>query len=82
MRTTNQPGIYLVNTFSHWDRFLCRPFYHLFGQSDACARSLEADFEPSVISRIKTAIFNVSIEIEDLKGQYEECYGCNVNDVN
>ena len=85
MRITNQPAIYLVNTFSHWDRFLGRPFYHLFGLSGLGANSLEAtvtDFEPNVVSRIKTAIFAVSKEIEELKGRHEECYGCKVDDVN
>lgn len=38
--------------------------------------------EPNVISRVRTAIFIVSREIEALKVRYEECHGCKVNHVN
>jgi hypothetical protein len=74
-----------VNTLSHWDRFLGHQFCHLFGRSGLRANSLEAtvtDFEPNVISRIKTAIFTVSREIEELKGRCEECHGYKAREVN
>jgi hypothetical protein len=38
--------------------------------------------EPNAISRVRTAIFIVSREIEALKGGHEECHGCKVNHVN
>jgi hypothetical protein len=61
-----------VDTFSHWEPFLGRQSYHVFGRSGLGANSLDAtvtDFEPNVISRIKTAIFTVSREIEELKSR-------------
>jgi hypothetical protein len=74
-----------VERFSQWDHFLGHQFCHLFGRSGHRANSLEAtvtDFEPNVISRIKTAISTVSREIEELKGRYEECYGYKAREVN